>query len=402
MKQTKNASFLLVVILIAVAFLAGHLTGLRLYSNTYTPPLGSQVTQFSGSDFSILNEVYSLLQQNYLKNELPDKADLIEGAAKGLVTALGDKYTVYYTKSEWDELQNSNAGRFEGIGVKLLGGKDYAEVETAIAGSPAAAAGIMAQDLILEVDGVSTKGLPLGQVAEKIRGTEGTMVKVKLLRPKTGKELSFELKRTKITIRAIETESAPHNGLHVKLTRFTETEISEFKSLWDGVVAKAQADKASYLVLDLRNNTGGWVNAANYVLEDFFPQGTLVLREVDKDGNEQQIKTTRAGRLQDMKLVVLVNSGSASASEIVAGALQDTGRAKLVGQPTLGKGVEQVIQRTSDGGSLFIVFKKWLTPSGKNLSESNALKPDYDIELTEADISARRDPQLDKALEIVR
>jgi len=355
----------------------------------------------SVTDFSFLVEIYSKIAGNYLAPKLPDKNTMVEAAAKGLVAGLGDKYTNYYTKSEWAEIQKSNAGVFAGVGIKLQLNDTYVEVETPLVSSPAQQAGIMAGDIILKVDDKSVEGKSVAQVAELIRGEENSKVKLGLYRPETQKNLDFELTRKKIDVKSIEYKKVGDNGMQISISKFTEDSLVEFQRQWTEAVNAAKTDKVNYVVLDLRNNTGGWVSGAQFIMEDFVPAGTVIAKEVDSKGVSTELKASRSGALLDIPLVVLVNGGSASASEIVAGALQDLGRAKVVGEPTIGKGVEQVIEQTSDGGVIFVVHKRWYTPNGKNLSSESPLKPDETVDITTEDIKTKRDPQLDKAIQVV-
>jgi carboxyl-terminal processing protease len=416
-KVTKGAKSLLGVIALVIVFFVGHLSGIYLY--TVTEPdglhdsedgyiqqlndiLGQSSSDITAEDFNLLLEVYGDLQKYYIDSDLPDKDKFVASAAKGLVNALEDKYTEYYTPEEWQQIQEGNSGKFEGVGIKLTPGEGYVQIESPIKGGPAEAAGIMARDLIIKVDGKEVGGYSVTKVAQLIRGEEGTEVNLKVYRPDTEEQHEFEIERSRIDLKSIDYQVVGR-ALHIEVTQFTESDMAEFKSQWNRAVEVAKSRELNGksfdgVILDLRNNTGGWVSAARMILEEFLPEGTVILREQDRNGTEVQIKTQRAGELQDVKLVVLVNEGSASASEIVAGALQDLGRAKLVGKSTVGKGVEQIIETTSDGGSIFIVYKKWLTPNGKNLSDENALKPDVEVDLTIDDLKVGRDPQLEEAL----
>ncbi len=358
-------------------------------------------SDLSSSELDFLIELHGYLKQSYIDQKLPSGQEFVAAAAKGMLEALGDRYTSYYTQKEWADLQDTNAGKFEGIGIKLIAGEEFVQIETPIVGSPALAAGLQSLDRIIEVDGQSVKAKNISEVAAMIRGQEGTKVKLKVYRPSSDNEISFEVTRQQIRVKSIELKKAANKGSQLVLSRFTEQDMTEFRTLWDEAVSQIISDNSDYVILDLRNNTGGWVSAARYVLEEFLPEGQVILREVDRSGNEIEIRTTRSGRLQDKKLILLVNAGSASASEIVAGALQDLGRAQLVGTATLGKGVEQIVQNTSDGGALFIVYKQWLTPKGKNLSDGDALQPDKMVELDQEAAKNGKDNQLEAAVNLL-
>jgi carboxyl-terminal processing protease len=399
------------ILLVTAVLVSVFLGGFAVSRLTLPTSAGSQnranaasaiaASDLTSSELNFLIELHGYLKQSYIDQELPSGQDFVAAAAKGMLEALGDRYTSYYTQKEWADLQDSNAGKFEGIGIKLIAGEEFVQIETPIVGSPAVAAGLQALDRIIEVDGQSVRGKNITEVANLIRGEEGTKVKLKVFRPSSNNEISFEVTRQQIRVKSIELKKTAKSGSQLILSRFTEQDMSEFRSLWDGAVSEIISANSDYVVLDLRNNTGGWVSAARYVLEEFLPAGQVILREVDRTGNEIEVKTARAGRLQDKKLIVLVNAGSASASEIVAGALQDLGRAQLIGTATLGKGVEQIVQNTSDGGALFIVYKQWLTPKGKNLSDGDALQPDKVVEFDQQAAKNGKDNQLEAAVNLL-
>ncbi len=385
------------VIFTLVVFLAGY------FANTFLPPqLRSNVvvSRSATVNSSLISEINSLLQQYYISAELPSTSEFWQGAAKGYLSALNDRYTTYYTAAEWADLQQENSGTFTGVGIKLIRNEGYIQVETPIVGGPAANAGVMANDLIIAVDGETMIGKSIGEVARKIRGEEGSQVVLEVVRPGEAEDFKFTLTRATIDVDSVEYNRLDDGGYQIIISKFTESDLTEFYRQWNDAVRDI-GNNPKYIVLDLRNNTGGWVVAAKHVLEEFLPSQTTIFQEQDRNGNITKTFSQRNGNWQEVPVVVLVNSGSASASEIVAGAMQDLDRAELVGKNTLGKGVEQTIQRTSDGGALFIVFKKWLTPNGRNLDLNNALVPDHFVDMTSQDIVARRDPQLSKALEVI-
>ena len=406
--MARPAGILLVCIVLSVVFLFGHISAIVIYSGSGdASPMSafrgtnSQGQILSEADLGVYWEVYDKLQAYYIDKELPNSDKFAQASVKGLISALDDPYTVYYTPEEWEEVKKSNAGEFDGIGVRLRQGESYAVIETPITGSPAQKAGIMPRDLITEVDGESMEDLSVTQIASKIRGEKGTSVDIKIFRQSENKFFEFSVKRGQINTPSVEYSKLSDGGVHIKLSRFTESDFTQFQMLWSQTVKSVQAENPKYIILDLRNNTGGWVEAAVFVLDEFIEKDRVVFREQDRDGNITERRASRNGAFENQKIVVLVNGGSASASEIVAGALQDYKIAKLVGNATVGKGVEQTVQPTSDGGSVQIVFKRWLTPNGTNLSKAESLKPDYEVDYTASDVSEGKDPQLDKAIELM-
>lgn len=410
--SVKSTKILLAGLLAALVFVIGHVSAAVIYTkeNRFPRAINAAVNQIKNDsdkslepeDMGLFWEVYDQLNANYIGKDLPEDKDLVESATKGLIAGLDDRYTNYYTPDEWRELQSSNSGQFQGVGIKLLGGEVYALVETPIVGSPAQKAGIMAQDTILEVNGEKMENVSVSKVAEKIRGPKGTKVKIKVYRPSSGQTLDFEITRADIDVDSIEAKKLTDGGYQIIVSKFTESSYTEFQTQWLATVDAVYKENPKYIVLDLRNNTGGWVDAAKFILGEFMTKNSLILIEENREGEQEKFYTDREGKFTKTPLVVLVNSGSASATEIVAGALQDSGRAKLVGESTLGKGVEQRVITTSDGGSLHVVFKKWLTPKGRNLSSDNALKPDKEVKLSTKDVQAGKDPQLDAARNVVK
>lgn len=403
------AKILLLTIAIASIFAFGYFIGVvPRTTNARGVTLGSSRTNIQGTgqsdlsvnDLQIIAELYADLKAQYINPDLPTKESFISNAAKGFLLTLEDKFTNYYTKAEWEEIQKNNAGEFEGVGIKLRLVETAIQVETPLVGSPAAEAGVMPLDIIKKVDDKDLKGLSLVEVAKLIRGTIGTKVKLEIFRPSDAKEYSFTIERKAQQSKSV-TYKENSGGVVISIARFIGSSPIELQQQWDEAVNFSLEKQAKFIVLDLRNNTGGWVSSAKYVLEDFLPNQTTFLKEVDRNGKEDVLQTQRQGKLVNIPLAVIVNEGSASASEIVAGALQDYKRAQLIGKSTTGKGVEQTMVSTSDGGVLFVVFKRWYTPNGKNLSADKALQPDQTVELTADDVKIGQDPQLLAGLKIL-
>lgn len=400
-KQVANlGKTALIVSAAGLLFLGGYTSGqISSRQQDRVDPVTGGGEELALENFELLVGINDLLQEFYFQDEYPEAEALVEGAAKGLVGSFNDPYTTYYTPEDWADLQSENSGQFQGVGIVLVQRDSFAQVETPIAGSPAARAGLLADDLIIAVDGESVADLSIGEIAELIRGEAGTAVELRVFRSSADEELDFTITREEIDLKSIEfSREETGAGARITITKFTESNLSEFRSQWDRAVDQVLSTDSEFVILDLRNNTGGWVAGAQYVLEEFLEEGTVILREVDKDGEEKETSTSRTGRLVDKPMIVLVNGGSASASEIVAGAIQDLGRGELIGTATRGKGVEQTVQETPDGGRLFIVFKQWLTPSGRNLSQSDALQPDIVVEFDADYFAEGGDNQLEAAV----
>ena len=343
----------------------------------------------TANDWSSLDEVYTQLEENY-DGDL-DKDALIEGAKKGLVEAVGDTYTAYMTKEEAAEFNKSLHGDVgAGIGIELALREDYVRVTRTLPDNPARAAGILAGDIIYKVNGEEVWNLDAEEVAKKIRGPAGSKVTVTIVRD--SEEKSFEL--TRETINNVSADVS-YNGdtAIIMVKRFdtdTGTKVQEF--------AKEFADKGiKKVILDLRGNGGGYVSAARDLLS-LWLDGDKVLIQRAKYLDEEITYAKRSNAiLKDMKTIVLVNSTTASASEIVAGALQDYNKATIIGEATYGKGVVQTLIDLSGGAQLKVTTAHWYTPLGATINLTG-IKPDKTVGRTYDDINSGRDPQLDAAL----
>lgn len=328
---------------------------------------------------NLLWEVWSTIDQGYL-NKSVNGQNLLYGAVKGLVSGLNDPYTNFLTPDETKAYEESNAGQFEGIGASLKQDGDYVSVESPVDGTPAQKAGLKPGDVIAKVDGNDMKGKSVYTVASVIRGTAGTSVKLTIYRPSTDKQFDLTIVRQKITIDNIALQDLGNGILKIKIYKFTEASVYAFNSLWDKVVQEALAKNPKALVIDLRNNPGGYVDSVEYAIGEFLPKGTTIFSEEDRDGNITPHVVNRTGKFLNLPITVLVNEGSASASEIFTGAMQDNGRATVIGAKTVGKGVEQRVLTLSDGSTLELVFQKWLLPKGRNITKDNPITPDVQIE----------------------
>lgn len=396
----KLAKYLSVFMIVVVVFLTGFFVGKQdwtrqiqsVVQNQYTLT-GELKSEYNNVDVNILWETWSQLEKEYI-SQIEDPQKLVYGAAKGMVDSLEDPYTSFLTPDETSEYRKNNAGEYEGIGATLRQEEGFVLIESPIDNSPAQRAGLKAGDLILEVDGENVEKKGVYEVVALIRGEAGTTVNLKIFRPVELKEYEISIVRASINIDNISVENLEDGIVKIKILRFTESDLSAFINLWDESVEKALSYNPESIVIDLRNNPGGYVSGVEYVLGEFLPKDQVLFLEESKDGSKVEHKVGRVGKFLDIPVVVLVNQGSASASEIFAGAMQDTDRAEVIGMPTVGKGVEQKILTLSDGSMLQVVFQKWLTPSGKHISKDEPITPDYEID----DIKL----QDEKALEILR
>jgi len=356
----------------------------------------------TSADFGIFWETWSAIHQNYLRDsEVPEK-ERVYGAVQGLVRSLGDPYSEFFKPEDAKKFEEDISGSFGGIGAEI-GSKDgFIVIVSPLKNSPAERAGLKPGDKILMINSTSTEGMSVVEAVKLIRGEVGTEVKLTILREKEEKPKEIKITREIIQVPTLDYE-VKDGILIVKLYSFnTNAEELFYKAVVDGFLRQ----KAQGLVLDLRNNPGGFLDVAVDLAGWFLKKGTLVVKEVTREknngGNNHLAKGN--GALKDIPVVVLVNKGSASASEILAGALQIQRGVKLVGEETFGKGTVQRLIKLSDGSSLKITVANWVLPNGQIL-EGNGLKPDIEVKTNNEEQDSKdtkNDPQLQKALEVVK
>jgi len=379
-RQLLKNSFIFIGVcaLLGVGFFLGRVDLYRNISeglqNKYTLT-GDLKSQYKGVDVNVLWETWSKLENEYINSNI-DEQNMIYGAVKGMVGSLNDPYTNFLTPQDTVEYEKSNKGIYEGIGATLRQDGSYVVIETVLDNSPAQKAELKANDAILEVDKASMENKTVFEVVALIRGTEGTSVELKVWRQSTQKEFVISITRTQIAVDNIEFQKLDTNIGMLTIHKFTEQDVSAFNQLWDTVAKEIQDSNVKKLVIDLRNNPGGYVASVEYMLGDFIPKDSVIFIEENKGGLKVEHKVERTGRFLNIPIVVLVNEGSASASEIFAGAIQDYTRGKVIGAKTVGKGVEQKVLSLSDGSILQVVFQKWLTPKGRNISKTEPITPD--------------------------
>lgn len=351
------------------------------------------------ADYSLFWETYDLLNSKFVDRPL-DQQKLLHGAIAGLVAAAGDPYTTFFDPEQAQEFASELQGSFDGIGAEIGLKDNHMVIISPLDDSPAQKAGLLPGDAILAVDGESTQNMTVDQAVTKIRGKAGTDVKLTIQH--TGKTDSTDvtIKRDKITINSVKYETKDVDGKKIaiiKISRFSD----DTKGLLDHAVDSLLQAGVKGIVLDLRSDPGGYLETAITTASNWVNNGEVVVQEKHFDSSITDYKSEVWPRLKGIKTVVLVNGGSASASEIVAGALQDHGLAQLVGQKTFGKGSVQELTDLKDGSTVKITIAKWLTPNGRSI-DKNGLEPDVKVDLTQADVDAGKDPQMDKALELVK
>lgn len=378
--------YLIIFILIIAIFVAGFYIGkIDLFGNAEIVPekyqiTGDRLTERKNVDVGLLWEVWSEIEREYIDTEDIDGQELLYGAVDGLVKGLDDRYTSFLTPEETQEYLSGNKREFEGIGTTLAQEGEFVIIESPIDGSPAQKAGLKSKDVILEVDEVDMQGKSVVEVAQNIRGEANSKVMITYYRPSSNETNDVEIIRQKIDLKNIEVVDLEDGIKMLKVYQFTEADVETFNREWDANIDQIIKDNPKGLIVDLRNNPGGFVDAVRYSVSEFLPKGAIVFQEQERSGRKSQFKVNREGRLFDIPMVVIVNEGSASSSEIFAGAMQDNDRAQVVGTKTVGKGVEQKLINLSDGSMLQIVFQKWLTPSGRNITEDEPITPNHEVE----------------------
>src|SRR3989338_2545137 len=392
----KNFAF---IVISAAIFLGGWQLGFAGYQldlKVNPPSLKIENKKITSGeiDFSPLWDVLDRINEEYLFRPV-DGTKLLYGAISGLIKALGDPYTAFLNPDENSAFNDSLEGTYEGIGAELGIRDEQLIIVAPLGGSPAEGQGVRAGDKILEINGESASGISVTEAVTKIRGKAGTVVELTLQRG-SGDSFKVSITRAQITVKSVNFEDKGNGIYYLEVTRFGETTNDE----WDEAVAKAKGAKG--IVLDLRSNPGGYLSAAVYLASEFLDSGTVLLQE-DANGDRAPLSvqsTENDHAFAGIPVVVLIDEGSASASEILAAALSERVNAKLVGEKSFGKGTVQDAVDFDDGSGLHLTVAKWLTPSGEWVNDKG-LEPDFKVELTDEDINAGRDPQLDKALDLL-
>lgn len=399
-KHTKLYAVLFSLAILGVSFLAGIWYGYnhRPAAEKVLNVLGQhQPKQFDEVDFNLFWEVWSKLEEKYVdKEKLKNRENLVMGAISGLVAAIKDPYTVFLPPKENHQFRQEITGSFGGIGAEIGIRKGVLTIISPLKGSPAERAGLKPGDKILKIDDKLTADLTLDEAVRLIRGPEGEEVVLTLARDSWDNAKKITIKRETIKVPTIETKILPDGIFVIRLFNFTETAMFDFRK----AVQEFLQSGSTKLILDLRNNPGGFLQVAVDIASWFLPPGEVVAREQFADGSEDVYRSRGYRLLEKVPIVILVNNGSASASEILAGALRDLKGVKLIGTKTFGKGSVQELVDLPKNTALKVTIAKWLTPSGLAL-EGNGLEPDVVVELPE-EIPKDRDPILEKGIEILK
>jgi carboxyl-terminal processing protease len=403
MENEKNSSALkimgaiiLSVCMLAIGYTAGNLVDIN--TDNVLDRLVSEKPQLD-----LFWRVWNVMESEYVNAEEVDSKEQEYGAIKGLVDSYGDPATTFLTPEETETFNSTNEGKyFEGIGAELGYDNGYIIIVTPLEGSPAKEAGIRPRDVILSIDGEPvSKDDNIYEVVDMIRGESGSTVTLEVLHAGDIDSTEIEITRGEITVPSMSVEFI--DGIaHIDIARFTDATYLTWVNNWESIKSEVLENGTDKIILDLRSNPGGFFDAAVYVADEFLPGTEIVSIQEDGQGRQEEFRSSKGGDFVGKEVVVLVDAGSASASEILAGALQQQGVAQIVGEQTYGKGTAQSIEDFSDGSSLHVTVFKWLLPDGTWLNRENPITPDLEIELTTDDFTQGKDPQLDKAIEILK
>jgi carboxyl-terminal processing protease len=401
-QQKKIVWIFIALLILIIVFFSGKTFGEHGSRVKYTNDISKGGASVTADQMEPFWRVWNVLSEKYVAATTTDNQKRVWGAIQGLAASQNDPYTVFFPPEENKTFRDDIAGNFEGVGMEI-GIKDgVLTVVSPLKNSPAERAGVKTGDKIVKIDGVTTNDLPVDKAVKKIRGARGTTVKIVFVREGSSEPLEKSIVRDVIDIPTLET-STKSDVFVIKLFSFT----AQSSDLFRNAIREFLQSGKNKLIIDLRGNPGGYLEAAWDMSSWFLPIGSTIVTEDFGGKGENKVYRSKGYDIlnkffgkNNYKVAILVNNGSASASEIMAGALKENGVAKLVGVKTFGKGsVQELVPITIDT-SLKVTIARWLTPNGHNLSH-DGLDPDFEVKMTQKDLDSMKDPQLDKAVEIL-
>lgn len=398
MKKNKLTNFLLLLSFIVLIFGSGYKIG--EYKSRFSSLRPTNYALQPNINFDLFWETWNKLQERYVDQKKLDPKKMYMGAIKGMVASVEDPYTFFLTPDENKQTKDDLGGKFEGIGAQL-GLKDNRIIIIApLKKSPAEISGVKPGDYINKVDGVATTKWTLSQAVSKIRGPKNT--KVKLTIERNSKEIDITIVRQQIIVASVELTYEKNIAI-LKVNQFGDNTNEEWNKAVEEISKKYKNKQVAGLVLDLRDNPGGYLESSVYLASEFLPLGKLVVRQEATIYGDKEYRVSRIGILKEILVVVLINKGSASASEILAGALRDHNRAQLVGEKSFGKGSVQEALDLKEGAGLHVTVAKWILPNGDWIN-SKGIEPKFKVinEIKEGNtITKEVDKQLEKAIELL-
>lgn len=405
----KYLSTYLILLTIALAFVGGFYLGkgereIVVVNQKGEPAVAGEVTisrseikKYLGKNvnFDIFLKVWDIVRERYVDQPVSE-TKLFYGALEGMVAALDDPYSIFLTPVVSEEFSESLSGRFEGIGAEIAVKHNVLTIVAPLPDSPAEIAGLKPRDMIYAIDGVSAEDMRLDDAVARIRGEKGTQVVLTVVREGVDKRLDISVTRDTIQVKSVTWEMKDNNIAYIQMRNFNTDTTDLFRQIEKEVVAK----NPTGIIFDLRNNSGGFLQTSIDVASAWL-DNKLVVSEKNAQGMGNSYYSNGRSLLLDIPTVVLVNGGSASASEIVAGALQDYKAARIIGTQTFGKGSVQVLEDLPDGSSVKFTIARWYTPNDRSI-DVDGITPDDVVELSEDDFGEDRDPQMDKAMEYLK
>ena len=384
------SSVIIAIVVLGLTFMAGAYSGSKNEIRT---------ASVNSVDLSSFWKEWSLLKEKYVSSKpIPNDQERIYGAMQGLASSMGDPYTVFFPPKETKIFESDIAGNFEGVGMEVALKDGVLTVVAPLKGSPAEKAGVKSGDKILKINATSTADISVDKAVNIIRGKKGTEIVLNVFREGIKAPFDVKIIRDVIDLPTIDSELRKDGIFVIKLYSFSANAPDLFRNS----LRKLYESGSKKLILDLRGNPGGYLDAAVDMASWFLPSGKVVVTEdFGKNGENKVYRSKGYNVFPSIHFIILADGGSASASEILAGALQEHGMAKLVGTKTFGKGsVQELVPITSDT-SLKVTVARWLTPNGNSISEGG-LKPDYEVKISQTDIDKKVDPQMDKAVGLLK
>ncbi len=398
-EQTYAPKVLGLIILIAFVFILGWNVGVnQAQENSNGYRIEKEISQKGGErvDMDLFWDVWSLLASKYVEPQALDYKEMIYGSIRGMVFSLEDPYTTFLTPKENKDFRDSLEGTLEGIGAELTLRNELITVVSPLKNSPAKKAGLQPEDVILRIDDVDVKEYTFEQAVMRIRGPRGEKVVLTIARKGDAEPLEISIIRDSINISSVEWEMQEDIAI-IELNQFGNHTKEEFNKAISEILPK----RPTGIVLDLRFNGGGYLDGAIDIVSEFIEKGKVVSVKKRDPNEDEVIYVNGKARVTNTPLAVLINKGSASASEIVAGAIQDHERGMVFGETSFGKGTVQEVENLIDGSSLRVTVAKWYTPNSRNISEIG-IEPDVIVERTPEDFEVNEDPQLNTAIEYLK
>lgn len=394
-----NKKILGIVIAAAIVGFAGgfYFHDYSALDQVNLPIINQTIGKPQDVDFAMFWDVWNLIQKKYVDKSKLDTQKMIYGAIDGMVNAVGDPYTVFFTPKDSEAFSEDINGSFSGIGIEIGIRNEILTVIAPIAGTPAEKAGILAGDKIIKIGDKTTENMTTNEAVSLIRGSRGTKVKITIVREGQKTDKEYTITRDVIKVPTVTWKMVNENIAYIQLYIFNKNVDNDFEKI-AREISKSKADR---IILDVRNNPGGLLDSAINIASYFLDTDSIVTKEKFVDGKEDVFNSAANGLLKNYPIVIITNQGSASASEILTGAIKDNRRITIVGEKSFGKGVVQEVDNLSGGASVKITIAKWYTPNGLSIDE-NGITPDVEVVRSEEDINANKDPQLDKAVELIK